>query len=82
MGLTMQTQTPAFLNAKDPTTEMFTRQIRQNLKSAAVKLPMPPVFFLIFKSVIPTGDLALFSRHARTFVGKFARITDPKFRGI
>ena len=36
---------------------------------------------LIFKSVIPTGDLALFNRHTRTLVGKFARVTDPKFQG-
>ena len=46
------------------------------------KLPMPPKILGIFQSVIPTGDLALFSRHTRTLVGKFARIADPKFRGI
>ena len=45
---------------------------------------MPPKIVLIFKSVIPMGDLALFSRHAGTLVGvtKFARITDFKFRGL
>ena len=43
---------------------------------------MPPKILLIFKSVIPTGDLALFGRHTGTLVGKFARVTDPKFRGI
>ena len=43
---------------------------------------MPPKILLNFKSVIPTGDLALFRRHTGTLVGKFARITDPKFRGI
>ena len=67
-------------------TEMFTRQIRYNLKSVTVKIANAPCSpqnnLLIFKSVIPTGDLALFSRHTRTLVGKFARITDPKFRGI
>ena len=63
-------------------TEMFTRQIRQNLKSATAKITNAPKILLIFKSVIPTGDLALFSRHTGTLVGKFAGITDPKFRGI
>ena len=38
---------------------------------------------LIFKSVIPTGGLGKnFSRHTGTLVGKFAGITDPKFRGV
>ena len=60
-------------------TEMFTRQIPRNLKSATVKLPMLQKSLLIFKSVIPTGDLALFSRHTRTLVGKFARFTDLNF---
>ena len=36
---------------------------------------MPQKFVSIFKSVIPTGDLALFSRHAGPLVGRFARIT-------
>ena len=43
------------------------------------KLPMPPKILLIFRSVIPTEDLALFSRHTGTLVGKFARDTDPNF---
>ena len=63
-------------------TEMFTRQIRQNLKSVTVKITNAQKIHLICKSVIPTGALALFSRHKGTLVGKFARITDPKFRGI
>ena len=56
--------------------------IRQNLKSVTVKITNNPTIHLIFKSVIPTRDRALFSRHAGTFVDKFARITDPIFRGI
>ena len=58
---------------------MFTRQIRQNLKSVTVKITNAPKILLIFRSVIPTGALALFSRHKGTLVGKFARVTDPKF---
>ena len=63
-------------------TEMFTRQIRQNLKSVTAKITNAPINPFDFKSVIPTGALALFSRHEGTLVGKFARITDPKFSGI
>ena len=43
---------------------------------------MAQKILLIFKLVIPTGALELFSRHKLTLVGKFARVTDPKFRGI
>ena len=35
-----------------------------------------------FKSVIPTGDLALFSRHTGTLVGKFARSEIPKLVAV
>ena len=35
---------------------------------------MPPKILLILKSVIPTGALALFSRHKGTLVGKFAKL--------
>ena len=63
-------------------TEMFTRQIRQNLRSVAVNITNAPKKSFDFKLVIPTGDLASFSRHTGTLVGKFARVTDPKFRGI
>ena len=63
-------------------TEMFTRQIRENLKSVTVKITNAPKILLISKSVIPLGALALFSTHKGTLVGKFARVTDPKFRGI
>ena len=34
----------------------------------------PKKILLIFKSVIPTGDLALFSRHTGSLVGKFAEL--------
>ena len=51
-----------------------TRQIRQNLKSATVKSTNDPKNPFDFKSVIPTGDLALFSRRTGTLVGKFARV--------
>ena len=57
-------------------------QIRQNLKLVTVKITNAPKNPFDFKSVIPTGDLVLFSRHTGTLVGKFARVTDPKFRGI
>ena len=67
-------------------TEMFTRQNPQNLKSVTAKItgiPKIPRYFLVGHS---DGDLAgkslLFSRHAKTFVGKFGKITDPKFRRI
>ena len=63
-------------------TEMFTRHIRQNLKSVTVKIANAPKNPFDFKSVVPTRDLALFSRHTGTLVGKFTRITDPKFRRI
>ena len=64
-------------------TAMSTRQIRQNLNSATAKITDAPQNLLILgRSFRPTGDLALFSRHTGTLVGKFARITNPKFRGI
>ena len=62
--------------------QMFTRKIRQSLKSVTVWITNVPKMLLIFKSVIPMGELVLFSRHAGALVGKFARITDPKFQGI
>ena len=58
-------------------TDIFTRRIRQTLKSVTAKITNAPQNLLIFKSVIQMGDLALFSRHTRTLVGKFARTTDP-----
>ena len=69
---------------KNPTipTEMFARQIRMNLESETVKSTNAPKDPFDFKSVIPSGDLALFSGHTGTLVGKFARITDPKFQEI
>ena len=45
------------------------------------KIDNAPKILLILKSVIPTGDLVLFSRHTGTLVGKFARLTYLKFRG-
>ena len=42
----------------------------------------PSKILLIFKSVVPMGDLALRNRHTGTLVGKLARITELKFRGI
>ena len=60
------------------------RQSFQNLKSAAKITYTPNLNIpLVFKSVIPTADLAIyFSRHTGSFVGKFARITDPKIGRI
>ena len=55
-------------------TEMFTRQIRQNLKSATAKITDAPKNPLIFKSVIPTGALALFSRHKGTLPGNLTEL--------
>ena len=58
-------------------TEMFIRQIRQNLKSVTVKITnAPKIPFDFFQSFIATGELALFGRHTGTLVGKFASITD------
>ena len=42
-----------------------------------VKIANAPKVLLIFKSVIPTGDLALFSRHTVTLVSKFAELPIP-----
>ena len=41
-----------------------------NLKSVTVNIANAPKTHLIFKSVIPMGDLALFSRYTGTLVGK------------
>ena len=67
-------------------TEMFTRQIPQNLKSATVKITGIPnnlPYFLVGHSDGRLGkQVTAFSRHTKTLVGKFGKITDAKIGGI
>ena len=65
------------IHAKTHSTEMFTRQAHQNLKSVTVKIKT--LHFLVGHSDRKHGkQVTTFSRHTKTLVGKFGKITDPK----